>query len=85
MKVDDPARPAPRLAQETDCTITTVMVMAEQIERLLAAVDVSKATGPDDVSLRLLKHCARELSAPLTTIFKSCLRENKWPSVWKEA
>ncbi|XP_063869593.1 uncharacterized protein LOC135105389 [Scylla paramamosain] len=48
---------------------------AEQVERLLGAVDVSKATGPDDVSPRLLKHCARELSAPLTTVFASCLRE----------
>ncbi|XP_063876903.1 uncharacterized protein LOC135109454 [Scylla paramamosain] len=34
---------------------------------------------------RLLKHCARELSAPLTTVFTSCLREKKWPTVWKEA
>lgn len=85
MKVDDPERPVPRLAQETDVAITTVIVRAEQVERLLGTVDVSKATGPDDISPRLLKHCAKELSTPLTTIFKSCLRENKWPSAWKEA
>uniref|UniRef100_A0A0P4VX79 Uncharacterized protein n=1 Tax=Scylla olivacea TaxID=85551 RepID=A0A0P4VX79_SCYOL len=85
MKVDDSARPVPQLAPETDCTVTTVLVTAEQVERLLGAVDVGKATGPDDVSPRLLKHCARELSAPLTTVFTSCLREKKWPSVWKEA
>ena len=46
---------------------------------------MGKATGPDDVSPRLLKHCANELSAPLTSVFLSCLNENKWPSVWKEA
>jgi len=85
MKVDDPARPAPQLAQETDRTVTAVLVTAEQVERLLGAVDGSKATGPDDVSPRLLKHCARELSTPLATVFTSCLSENKWPSLWKEA
>ena len=85
MKVVDPARPAPQLPQETDRSVTTVLVTAEQVERLLGAVDVGKATGPDDVSPRVLKHCAKELSPPLTTIFKSCLREKKWPSAWKEA
>ncbi|XP_045113326.1 uncharacterized protein LOC123505739 [Portunus trituberculatus] len=85
MMVDDPARPVPQLAQETDNTVTTVLVTEEQVERLLGALDESKATGPDDVSPRLLKHCARELTAPLTTVFTTCLKENKWPSVWKEA
>ncbi|MPC51428.1 putative protein in type-1 retrotransposable element R1DM [Portunus trituberculatus] len=44
MMVDDPARPAPQLAQETDNTVTTVLVTEEQVERLLRAVDESKAT-----------------------------------------
>ena len=57
----------------------------EQVKRLFGALDVGKATGPDDVSPRLLKHCTNELSASLTTVFSSCLSENKWPSVWKEA
>ncbi|XP_045114825.1 uncharacterized protein LOC123506642 [Portunus trituberculatus] len=25
------------------------------------------------------------LSAPFTTVFLSCMSENKWPSLWKEA
>ena len=85
MKVNDPSRPAPQLTQETDRNVTTVLVTEEQVERLLGAVNVNKATGPDDVSPRLLKHCARELTAPLTTVFTSCLSQNKWPTLWKEA
>ena len=84
MKVNDPARSAPQLAQETDRTVTTVLVTTEQVKRLLGALDVGKAIGPDDVSPRLLKHSANELSAPLTTMFLSCLSENKGPSVWKD-
>ncbi len=58
---------------------------AENVERLLSEVEVGKATGPDNVSPRVLKNCAKELSGPLTTVFQTCLRENKWPSTWKEA
>ena len=57
---------------------------AEQVERLLSAVDVAKATGPNGVSLQFLKKCAKELSGPLSTVFTSCLKENKWSTLWKE-
>ena len=60
------------------------MSVTEQVERLLSAVDVTKATGPDEFSPRLLKRCAKELSGPLYAVFTSCLGENKWPSQWKE-
>ena len=53
--------------------------------RLLREVDVRKATGPDDVSPRTLKHCASELAGPLSEAFTACLEENTWPSVGKEA
>ena len=85
MKVDDPKLPAPHLTQETNNIVSNVLVTAEQVAQLLSAVDVGKATGPDDVSPRLLKNCSRELADPLTTVFTSCLNEKKWPSIWKKA
>ena len=85
MKVDDLGRPPPQLALETHRPVTFMSAKTEQVERLLSAVDVTKLTGPDDVSPRLLKWCAKELSDPLSTFFTSCLRENKWPSQRKEA
>ena len=81
MKVDDPGQPPPQLALQTHRTVTTVSVITEQVEWLLSAMNVTKATGSNDV----LKWCAEELSGPLSIIFTSCLRENKWPSQWKEA
>ena len=48
-------------------------------------MDVEKDTGPYDVSPCVLKHCAKELSGLLATVFKSCLRKSKWPSIWKKA
>ena len=60
-------------------------VTQSQVKRLLQQLDTKKATGPDDVSLHLLKRCASKLSVLLTLVFSACLRENTWPSVWKEA
>ena len=83
MTVGDPERQPP--PSETDRTVTPVTVTREQVEGLLRVVDESKASGSDSVSPRLLKHCAMELSGPLCEVFTACLRENKWPSTWKEA
>ena len=84
MQVGDPNRPPPVLPRETDHTITSVLVTAAQVENVLRDVDVGKATGPDNISPRVLKNCARELSGPLATIFTACLEHKKWPAAWKE-
>ena len=60
-------------------------VTRERVEHLLKAVDVKKASGPDYASPKVLRHCSSELAGPLTEIFSSCVLENLWPSIWKEA
>ena len=85
MTIEDPGRPPPQLIQECDQTVTSMEVRREQVEQLLRGVDVRKATGPDNVSPQVLRHCASVLAEPLTTVFSSCLRENIWPLLWKEA
>ena len=77
MQVGDPNRPSPVLPQETGHTITSVLVTAEQVEKVLRDLDVGKATGPDNISPRVLKKCARELSSPLAIIFSACLEQKK--------
>ena len=85
MTVEDPRRTPPRLETECDELVTTVEVTQEQVERLLREVDVRKATGPDDVSPQVLRNCAAELAGPLSQVFRACVEEKTWPTVWKEA
>ena len=70
---------------EADHTITSVQVTAKQVEKVLRDADAGKATSPDNISPRVLRNCARELSEPLVTIFAACLKHKKWPAAWKEA
>ena len=85
MLVEDPNRPPPVLPQEADHTITSVQVTAKQVEKVLKDVDAGKAASPDNISPRVLKNCARELSELLATIFTARLELKKWPAAWKEA
>lgn len=55
------------------------------VRRLLGQLDVSKATGPDDISARVLKECSRELAEPLTLLFSLSFRTGVQPRQWKNA
>jgi len=55
------------------------------VRRILSGLDVSKATGPDGISTRVLKECAKELAGPLTRLFSLCFRSGIQPDAWKVA
>ncbi|KAI3355422.1 hypothetical protein L3Q82_018263 [Scortum barcoo] len=59
-------------------TITAAQVCGE-----LRRLRPSKAAGPDGVSPRLLKACARELGHPLQRIFNLSLGQGRVPQLWK--
>jgi len=43
----------------------------------------TKSTLPIDLPYKLRKEFAPELAVPLTNIFNSCLKEGKYPAMWK--
>ena len=56
-----------------------------QVCKKLPLVKTSKAQGPDNVPACVLKECAYELAAPVTTIFSTSLATGVVPWVWKES
>ena len=52
---------------------------------ILKSLDISKATGPDEISTRLLKEAAPSIYKPLTKLFNLSLSQKQFPSIWKEA
>ena len=65
--------------------IEHIILSQEELYDCLLLLDVSKATGPDGISPRLLKYAARELSYPLALLFNKSLRLGVFPSSWKIA
>ena len=52
---------------------------------ILYHLDISKATGPDGISPKLLKECAAQIVKPLCHIFNVSLSSGKLPSIWLKA
>ena len=55
------------------------------VEKFLKNIDASKATGPDEISARILKEFAPELSPLLTSIFNKSIQEGDVPTDWRQA
>ena len=69
-----PYEPAP------DITVTP-----EGVEKLLARQKPNKASGPDKISPLLLKNLAKQLAAPLASIFQASRHQGQVPRQWKDA
>ena len=57
----------------------------DEILKILKKLDVSKATGPDNIDGVVLKKCHKSLAYPLTLIFNKSYTEGCIPTEWKTA
>ena len=57
----------------------------EVIYNLLLNLDVTKSTGVDEISARMLKHTSYSIAPSLTKLFNLSLTTGKFPSEWKMA
>jgi hypothetical protein len=57
----------------------------EKVSKLLSNLDVTKSTGIDGVSAKLLKLGASVLTKSITTILNISIKTGKFPSAWKIA
>ena len=85
MTVPDPLRHPPVLHKRTCLRLTDMDITNKQVKQLLLSSDINKASGPDNISPHTLKMCASELAQPLVLLFKNCIHQQRWPSLWKSA
>ena len=50
---------------------------------LLASLDVSKSSGPDGISARMLKHTAASIAPSVTKLFNISIKSGRVPRAWK--
>ncbi len=65
--------------------LSQIVVSVAEVRLALSTLDPSKATGPDDLSCRILKECAAELAPSLTKLLNKSLQLGKVPDIWKRA
>ena len=54
------------------------------MKKTLEQTKTKPSTVPGDIPSQILKRLASQVSVPLTDILNSCIKEGKWPNIWKE-
>ena len=53
------------------------------VKKVIANLDLSKASGPDSIPVVVLKNCEPELSYILAELFNKYLKKSSFPDCWK--
>ena len=75
-----PSQPA-----ATDSLLSYVQFTTEEVQETLLALDTSKATGPNNISPKLLKETAHQIAPSLTKLFNISVICRVVPDDWKLA
>ena len=65
--------------------IPELIIQEEGVRKLLAGVNPSKASGPNEIPCRLLRELSDELAPVFTCLFKQTYSSGKLPSPWSAA
>ena len=60
-----------------------IVISEPEIVKVFIAISRSKASGPDNVSAKILKKCSRSLLYIVHSIFNMSINSCKMPSIWK--
>ena len=66
-------------------TLYNITVSVAEVESVLANLDITKATGPDEISACLLKETAPVISTSLCSLYNKSLNQGVFPQEWKIA
>ena len=65
--------------------IRDLHIREEGVQKLLAGIDPSKASGPDEIPCRVLRELASELASVFTCLFRQSLLTGDLPQSWLTA
>ena len=65
-------------------TISDIDITSNEVRYVLLSLDISKATGPDNIPVALLIHCVPYISSSSTKVQSSeeCLQHEKFPTYY---
>ena len=67
----------------TQVSLHNIFVFSKMVKKDITNLDFSKASGPDCITVVVLKNCEPELSYILVELFNKCLKESCFPDCWK--
>ena len=65
--------------------LQSLIFSPDEVKEILFALPIGKATGPDEISNRVLKELSSEFSSPLCSVFNYSLSFGEVPDIFKGA
>ena len=81
----DTVEPRPQLPPTSGSEFSEISLSPCEVVAALRSLDVTKATGPDEISARLLKETADQIAPSLTLLYNQSLNAGVFPDEWKLA
>ena len=69
----------------TDSKLSSLQFEDKDIIKIIRSLDINKAHGHDDISIRMLKICDLAIIKPLSIIFRNCINNSTFPDLWKKS
>ena len=69
----------------TDTFLHNVEFTSNDVLNIIKSLNINKAHGYDNISIRMLKLFGESICKPLELIFQSCLQLGVFPDLWKKA
>ena len=60
-------------------------IIEDNILKIMRALNINKAHGHDEISVRMIKICDEALVKPLSLINKNCIDTGVFPDIWKKS
>ena len=57
----------------------------DEILKIIRALNIHKAHGHDDISIRMIKICDKSLLKPLIILFQNSTKSSHYPDIWKKS
>ena len=69
----------------TQSRLSSLDFNEDEILKIIRALNIHKAHGHDDISIRMIKICDKSLLKPLTILFQNSTKSSCYPVIWKRS
>ena len=69
----------------TQSRLCTLNFDEEELIKLIRNLNVHKAHGHDDISIRMIKICHKSILKPLIILFENSTKSSYYPDIWKKS
>ena len=76
---------SPNLMLLTQSRLDSLDLNEDEILKIIRALNIHKAHGHDDISIRMLKICHKSLLKPLILLFENSIKSSCYPDIWKKS